>query len=91
MIVRQAFHELPPRPFLMQVLDNIAQVYVFLWDRKSKENVIDLTWKELTQLYNKNMFRSSLRKLNHEGLLSYDESDYGLKIELVGWDDLEVD
>ena len=89
MMLRQDFQELPPKMFLMQILDNITKIYVFLWEKKDALNRISLTWKDLSKYYNKNSFRTSLRKLNTEGLLNYDESDDGVSIELVGWDDIE--
>ena len=89
MIVRQEFECLPPKPFMMQILDAITKTYVFLWDRKDDYNRISMTWKDLTHYYNKNAFRSNLRKLNTKGLLSYEESDDGISIELVGWDEVE--
>lgn len=89
MIVRQEFHHLPPKLLMMQVLDNTSKVYVFLWDRRDEENKVDLTWKETNFLWNKNMFKNSLRKLNNVGLLSYNEKEDGLSIELVGWDELD--
>lgn len=87
-MIRQDTHELPPKMFLMQVIDTIAKIYVFLWDRKDEENQIDLTWKDLTRFHNKNSFRTSLRKLCNHGLLDYEESDDGITIELVGWDEV---
>jgi hypothetical protein len=69
-------------------MDNLAKAYCFLWDKKDSEYRIDMSWKELTRYYNKNAFRSNIRKLNNEGLLSYEESKDGISIELVGWDEV---
>lgn len=91
MLVRQDFQEMPPKPFMMQIMDNVTKAYCFLWERKDKLNRIKFSWNELTQYYNKNAFRTSLRKLNNEGLLSYNESKTGVSIELVGWDELMED
>lgn len=92
MIVRQdVFNELPPKMFLMQILDNLAKVYIFLWDRRDELNKIKMTWKELTKHYNKNSFRSSLRKLCTEGLLNYHETKTSISVELVGWDEMTGD
>ena len=91
MLIRQDFHEqpqLPPRLYMEQIMDGVSKAYCFLWDRKDDEYKIDMTWKYLSRYYNKNMFRSSIRKLNNEGLLSYEESDDGIHIELVGWDEI---
>lgn len=91
MLVRQDFQpqtKLPPRMFLEQVMDTVTKVYCFLWDHRDEQNRIELTWKDLSLYYNKNSFRTNLRKLNREGLLSYEESPDGMSIELVGWDEV---
>lgn len=91
MIVQHNFQELPPRMFLEQVFDKATRFYCFLWDKKDKWNKIKMSWKELSIYYNKNTVHTSLRKLNDEGLLSYSESDKGIDIELVGWDEVSDD
>jgi len=92
MMIRQDFQNestLPPRMFLEQVMDSLSKAYCFLWDKKNDDNRIRMTWKDVTRYYNKNAFRSNIRKLNNEGLLSYTESEDDINIELVGWDDIE--
>jgi hypothetical protein len=89
MIIRQDFQETPPKMFLMQILDPVAKIYFFLWDKKDKMNRISFTWIELSKYYNKNSFRTALRKLCNEGLLNYIESIDDIAIELVGWDDIQ--
>ena len=92
MLIRQDFHtqhDLPPKMFLMQVMDDISKAYCFLWDNKNDDHQVQMSWKDLTKLYNKNNFRTTLRKLNNQGLLSYFESEDGVDIELVGWDEIE--
>lgn len=94
MMVRQDFHPqtaLPPRLFLEQVMDNISKAYCWLWDHRDEQNRFHMTWKDLSVYYNKNMFRTSLRKLNRQGLLSYEECGDGISIELVGWDDIAAE
>lgn len=91
MLIRQDFNSqtpLPPRMFLEQVMDNLSKSYCFLWDHKNEDNRIQMTWKDLSVYYNKNAFRSNLRKLSNQGLLSYEESGDGIAIELVGWDEV---
>jgi len=91
MLIRQDFHEqtpMPPRLFMEQIMDGLSKAYCFLWDNRDKQNRFNMTWKDLSRHYNKNTFRSSLRKLNNEGLLSYEESEDGIAIELVGWDEV---
>jgi len=89
MMIRQEFSKFPPTEFMMQILDNLAKTYVFLWQIKDREDRIDLTWKDITKYHNKNSFRSCLRKLNREGLLSYQESSDGVFVEMIGWEDIE--
>ena len=93
MVIRQEFNQdpqLPPRPFLEQIMDGLSKAYCFLWDRKDKRNKLKFTWEELNKYYNKNAFRSSLRKLNNHGLLDYKESKDGVAIEMVGWDEIAL-
>ena len=88
MIVNAGFQEMPPKMFLMQIMDEISKVYCFLWEKKDKKNIVKFTWKEIVKYYNKNHFRTSLRKLTNQGLLNYDEAKEGVKIELVSWEDM---
>ena len=87
MMIKQDFCTLPPKIYLMQLLSKEAKTYVYLWDRKDTANRLNLTWPDITLTYNRNSFRSCMRRLNNEGLLSYEESDAGVTIELVGWAD----
>lgn len=91
MLIRQDFHaqtNLPPRLFMEQIMDGTSQVYCFLWDHKNEERRFQMTWKDLSVYYNKNTFRTGLRKLNSKGLLTYEENGDGIAIELVGWDEM---
>ncbi|MEN6512246.1 MAG: hypothetical protein ABFD00_10520 [Chloroherpetonaceae bacterium] len=88
MLIRQDFqnHEtMPPRLYMNQIMDNVSRVYCFLWDNKDKKHRFTTTWKNLSLRYNKNLFRTSLRKLNDQGLVSYKEDDKGVLVELVAW------
>lgn len=87
-MLRQDFSPLPPKMFLMQIMDTLSKVYVFLWDKKNEFNKISLSWKEISRFFNKNSMRTSLRRLNSEGLLNYEETDYGITVEITGWDDV---
>ncbi len=90
MMVRQDFQTMPPKPFMDQIMDPLAKAYCFLWERKDKFNRISFTWSELSKYYNKNTFRTNLRKLNSVGLVTdINESGEDISIELVGWDDFE--
>lgn len=90
MMVRQDFQTMPPKPFMDQIMEPLAKAYCFLWERKDKLNRINFTWSELSKYYNKNTFRTNLRKLNNVGLVTdIKETEEDISIELVGWDDLE--
>ncbi len=91
MLIRQDFNtrgELPPKAFLSQVMDQISNLYCWLWENQDNECRVDATWKEIAKVHNKNAFRSNIRKLGNRGLLSYCEDDKGIHIELVGWDEV---
>ena len=93
MLMRQDFRPqtaLPPRLFMEQILDNLGKAYCFLWDHKDKQNKLDMTWDDVRKFFSKNTFRCSVRRLNNEGLLSYEETQHGIAIELVGWDDIDA-
>jgi hypothetical protein len=47
-----------------------------------------MTWKDLSRYYNKNNFRTNVRKLGNHGLLDYDESADGIHIELMTLEEL---
>lgn len=86
MITYQEFQDIPPRMFLEQIMEGVCKAYCFLWDRKDKNNKVRFSWKDLSKYYNKNSFKTNLRKLNEKGLLDYKETENGITIELVGWD-----
>jgi len=86
MMIRQDFDQLPPKGYMMQVMDELSKEYCWLWDKKDPDNRIFMRWDEVTKYFHKNTFRTNLRKLNNKGLLSYDENNDGIAIELVGWD-----
>lgn len=91
MLIRQDFNQdtkLPPRIYLELIVDTLTKIYIWLWDHKNEDNRIEMTWKSLSMYYNKNSFRTNLRKLNSQGLVSYEESPDGVSIELVGWDEI---
>jgi len=88
-MIRQDFSDLPPRYFLMLAMDKLAKIYCFLWDKKDDLNRVCFTWNDLTRYYNKNSFRTNLRKLNDGGLLNYDENEEGIAIELTSWEDID--
>jgi hypothetical protein len=81
--------ELPPKPFLTQVLDKTAKLYLFLWERKDEKSRVYFSWENLSKYYHKNMFRSTLRRIVDIGLANCNESADGVDIELVGWEDIE--
>lgn len=88
-MIRQDFNPLPPRMYMEQVMDSVSKAYCFLWDMKTEDNIVDIKWKEICKFYSKKTFRTNIRKLTSQGLLSYNENREGMLIELVGWDEEE--
>lgn len=89
MMIRQDFSaELPPKMFLMQIMDDLTKVYCFLWEKRDNFGKLRFEWKDISKHYNKNTFRTSLRKLNGKALLNYAESEDGISIEMVNWDEI---
>ena len=94
MLIRQDFSKklnMPPRMFMEQIMDGLSRIYCFLWDNKNKENMFKMNWKDISVHFNKNAFRTNVRKLNNFGLISYKESDRGIAIEVVSWEEIEDD
>jgi hypothetical protein len=93
MIIRQDFSkrgDLPPKAFLMQVMDKTTELYCYLWDKKGEDGKILLKWREIKKVYNSNAFRTSLRKLCSTGLLNYKEDLDDIVIEMVSWEEIEA-
>jgi len=90
-MIRQENAMLPPKPFMMQILDNTSLTYIYLWDRKDEDYRITLAWNEISKHHNKNAFKNSLRKLNNKGLLDYRENNSEISVELVSWEDFEME
>ena len=90
-VIRHDFTDMPPREFLMQIMNELVKVYCWLWEKRNRVNRINMSWGEVTRLYHKNHFRTSLRKLHHAGLLSYAENIDGVEIEVVGWDEVNAE
>ena len=76
---------MPPRAFMQQIMDKTSKLYCFLWDKKDEEGSMFLGWHEVVYLYQKNSFRSCMRKLKEQNLLTYRETDSGVKIKLFEW------
>jgi len=88
-MIRQDFHDGPPIPFLKHIMNTTSKVYLFLWEKKDKKNRFYMTWKEITHYFNKNTFKTNLRKLTDVGLVSCKQNDDGVFVELVGWDEIK--
>jgi len=78
--------QMPPRAFMEQIMDKLGKIYCFLWDLKDEDGKLYLRWVEITDVYQKNSFRSCLRKLKCHKLLTYKETDDGIRMEIFGWD-----
>ena len=88
-MIHQDFCNLPPKMYLMNVLDKTSQIYVYLWERKNALNRICMSWDDVRLQYNKNTFKTALRKLLYVGLLNYEDSPDHVEVELVGWEEGE--
>lgn len=87
-MIRQANkNTLPPRAYLEEVMDGVAKLYCYLWDKQDKDHKISLSFDEILKHFNKNNFRTNLRKINQTGLINYHETKNGVSIELVSWDE----
>lgn len=81
----------PPMPYLEQVLNHApkaGQVYLWLWRHANEDHVCHLRASLIADctMISKTSFKNSLRALCREGLLSFQEHDDIVEIELVGWD-----
>lgn len=88
------FWEYPPYPFLQQVLHHCpkaALTYWHLWKQKDKNNNVSMTNKDVSYFKHPNAFKSDLRQLNIEGLISYDEDGGKISIEMVDWESFDTE
>ena len=81
-------NDMPPKMYMMQIIDSVSKLYIHLWDVKDEENRALLKWSDLDKLYHKNHFKSALRKLNNLGLLNYNEVELGVAVEMTAWDQM---
>lgn len=88
-MIHQDFCNLPPKMYLMTILDKTAQIYIDLWERKNSKNRLRMSWDDIRVSYSKNTFKAALRKLLYVGLLNYEDSPDHIDVELVGWDEGE--
>ncbi len=88
-MIRQDFQNAPPMAFLIPIMNLTSKVYLFLWEKKDKKNRFYMTWKEIAHYFNKNTFKTNLRKLTDVGLVSFNQNDDGVLVELVGWDEIK--
>src|ERR1700690_4488301 len=88
LMIHQDSNEMPPKMYMMQIIDSVSKLYIHLWDIKDEESRELLRWSDLDKLYHKNHFRTALRKLNNLGLLSYNEVESGVAVEMTAWDQM---
>jgi hypothetical protein len=79
-------------PYLEQVLNHVpkaGQTYVWLWKHADDNHVCHLRASQIADvtMMSKACFKHALRALCREGLISFQENDDILEVELVGWDD----
>jgi hypothetical protein len=74
---------MPPRHCMDIIMDPVSHVYCYLWDMKDSEWSVFLSWKDLVKIYQKNSFRSCIRKLKAKGLVKGSkEEEEGVKVKL---------
>jgi hypothetical protein len=74
---------MPPRQCMNQIMDPVSHVYCYLWDMKDAEWSIFLSWKDLVKVFQKNSFRTAVRKLQAKGLVKGSkDSEEGVKVRL---------
>jgi len=65
------------------IMDPVSHVYCYLWDLKDAEWSVFLSWKELVNKFQKNSFKSCVRKLKAKGLVKgSNEENEGVKVKL---------
>lgn len=78
----------PPLPFLEQVLRHCPRsglLYLKLWQEKNEECRCHFSKKDISNFMHPHAFSNALRKLCDEGLVSCNEGQNSLTIELVDW------
>lgn len=84
--------ELPPKQFLVQVANHCptaVSTYIYLWDKKDENNCVSISKSDISYFAHPNAFKSNLRKLNIEGLISYIENFGKIFVEMIDWNDLD--
>ncbi len=77
------YSEFPPIEKLSRILDKKCEIYLFLWSKRDVNNRVKITWKQVREFYNKNNFRTALRNLRFENVLSYRETESGIAVDLI--------
>ncbi len=82
---------LPPRPYLVQVLKNCPKsglLYLDLWNMRNRDNIVFIEKGQIRTIFLTSTlrFRNDLMGLVREGLASAEETPSHYSIELVGWD-----
>ena len=85
--------EYPPYFYLKQVATHYPRAvltYIELWEKRDKKCKVT-AYKDLINIqftHSRAQFMNDLKKLVNEGLVSCEETDQTLKIELVDWQDV---
>ena len=74
---------LPPENKIQKIANNLIKIYFFLWKKKNESNILILKWDEILPFFNKNTFRTALRKISLENLIFYKETAEGVAIEII--------
>ncbi len=85
------YEDFPPYPYLKQVGEHCPKAvctYMDIWKDRDKANKLKLYKDQVRNKYLISLakFRHDLLLLVKEGLISIDETDQSLSIELIGWE-----
>lgn len=74
---------LPPENKILKIANNLVKIYIFIWKNKNESNILKLKWEEVIPFFNKNTFRTALRKISQENLIFYKETKDGVAISCI--------
>jgi hypothetical protein len=81
--------DLPPIRLLCKILDVKGKIFLFLWERRDKHDRVEMTWKELSEYYNKNKFKTALRYLGDADLIFWWVYEDRFAVEFINLDEVE--
>ena len=85
-------YDIPPLLYLKQVAYHCPKAmstYLDLWEKKGNDNILKIYKEDLKNEFLVSLckFTNDLRMLVREGLVSFDETQNIIKIDITGWDE----